>query len=115
MEGEGERGDGGLSADKNQSKKERIQKNVTATILVAMEIRSSSPTGGAVNTKEGKRPRAIRREFFFFIASGGEARRGEAGVVSPGGRTRANRRKTSRLCLASPSAFLPQQHFRMEQ
>lgn len=41
------------------------------------------------------------------------ARRG--GVASPGGRTRANRRKTSRLCLASLSAFLPQQHFRKEE
>lgn len=41
------------------------------------------------------------------------ARRG--GVVSPGGRTRANKRKTSRLCLASLSAFLPTRHFRKKE
>lgn len=50
-----------MSADKKERKKERIQEDVTATILVAMETRPSSPTGGVVNTKEGKRPRAIQR------------------------------------------------------
>lgn len=39
----------------------------------------------------------------------------QGGVVSPGGRTRANKRKTSRLCLASLSAFLPPRHFRKKE
>lgn len=65
--GGGEGGDGGLSADKKERKKARIQENVTATMLVAVEIRSCSPSGGAVNTKGGKRPRAIRRVFFHCI------------------------------------------------
>lgn len=62
-----------MSADKKESKKARIQENVTATILVAMEIRSSSPTGRVVNTKGGKRPRAIQRVFFHCIRRRGEA------------------------------------------
>lgn len=90
--------------ERRQRKKERIEENVTATILVAMAIPSSAPTGrGAVNTKGGKRPRAIQRVFFYCIRRRGE----RGGVVSPGGRMRANRRKTSRLCLPSLSAFLP--------
>lgn len=74
QEGEGEGGDGGLSADKKESKTEKSEGDVTATILVAMEIRSASPTGGAVNTKGGKRPRAIQRVFFHCIRRRGEAR-----------------------------------------
>lgn len=59
-----------MSADKKERKKARIPENVTATILVAMEIRSCSPTG--INTKGGKRPRAVGE--CFSIASGGEAK-----------------------------------------
>lgn len=68
--GGGEGGDGGLSADKKERKKAKIPENVTATILVAMEIRSCSPTG--INTKGGKRPRAVRRVFFHCIRRRGE-------------------------------------------
>lgn len=55
---------------RKKERKQEFQENVTATILVAMEIRSCSPTG--MNTKGGKRLRVVGE--CFSIASGGEAR-----------------------------------------
>lgn len=57
-------------------KKERIQENVTATILVAMAIHLCSPASGAIITKEANGRKAFLRVFFHGITQQGK-------VVSP--------------------------------
>lgn len=103
---------GGLSADKKERKRE--SKNSGKCHSNNACCRGDSFMLSKRRSRKHKRRRAAASHSESVFPLHQAARRG--GVVSPGGRTRADKRKTSRLCLASLSAFpSPLRRFRQKE